>query len=591
MKTIKLGCASGFWGDSNMSTPQLLASKEMDYLVFDYLAEITMSIMARQKSKNPEFGYAHDFVSKVMKDALPEIAAQGVKVVSNGGGVNPESCGRALEKLIEELGLNLSVAVITGDDLMPRVDELRAEGMKEMFTGTTMPDTFMSMNAYLGAFPVAEALAKGADIVVTGRGVDSAVTLGPCIHEFGWKADDYDQLAGGSLAGHIIECGAQATGGLFTDWDIADDWANIGYPIVEVSDDGSFIVGKPEGTDGIVCPGGVAEQMVYEIGDPQVYILPDVVCDFSEVKITEVGDQKVKVTGAKGSTATDTLKVSATYFDGFRVIVGITIRGIDAEGKARKTVESVLKRSRRMLKEAGAPDFTEVHADYIGAESEYGVHASVKNVREVWGRLGAKHPSMDALKLLLREMTSSGTSMSPGTTGGGGGRATPSPIVRLFSSTVKKDTMSATVHFNGESWTVPFAEGAPLDTSSIERPTIDSGIPAGDTVEVPLVTIAHGRSGDKGNHANIGIIARKAEFYPIIREQITIGVVAEFFAHYLEGGVERWDLPGIHGINFLLHDVLGGGGMASLRHDPQGKAYAQMLLDYPVQVPKSLLDS
>ena len=454
-----------------------------------------------------------------------------------------------------------------------------------------MPEQFMSMNAYLGAFPVAEALAKGADIVVTGRGVDSAVTLGPCIHEFGWKTDDYDRLAGGSLAGHIIECGAQATGGLFTDWDAAEDWANIGYPIVEVSGDGSFIVGKPEGTGGIVCPGGVAEQMIYEIGDPQSYILPDVVCDFSQVNITEVGDQKVKVSGAAGSKPTGTVKVSATYFDGFRIIVGVTIRGIDAEGKARKTVESVLWRSRRMLKEMGAPDFTEVHADYIGAESEYGPNARVKNAREVWGRLAVKHPSTDALQLLLREMTSTGTSMAPGTTGVGSGRAAPSPIVRLFSCVVNKDSVSPTVHYKGERWTVPFAGGAPLDLSSVERPRIESDVPDGDTIEVPLVKIAHGRSGDKGNHANIGIIARKLEFYPIIREQITTKVVADYFAHFLEGEVERWDLPGIHAVNFLLHDVLGGGGMASLRQDPQGKAYAQMLLDYPVQVPKSLLDS
>ncbi|MFP6584729.1 MAG: acyclic terpene utilization AtuA family protein [Candidatus Hydrogenedentota bacterium] len=588
MKTIKIGCASGFWGDSNMSTPQLLASKELDFLVFDYLAEITMSIMARQKDKNPEFGYAHDFVSKVMLDALPEVAAQGVKVISNAGGVNPESCGRALEKVIEELGLDLKVAVITGDDLMGRVEELRDQGITEAFTDTPMPETFMSMNAYLGGFPVAEALAKGADIVITGRGVDSAVTLGACIHEFGWKADDYDELASGSLAGHIIECGAQATGGLFTDWDLAEDWSNIGYPIVEVSEDGSFIVGKPEGTGGIVCPGGVAEQMVYEIGDPQAYHLPDVACDFSQVEITEVGDQKVKVTGTKGSKPTDTLKVSATYFDGYRVICGVTIRGIEAEGKARKTLESVVKRSRRMLKEKGAPDFTEIHMDFVGAESEYGKHAHIKGVREVWGRLGAKHASPDALTLLLREMTSTGTSMSPGTTGGGG-RAKPSPVIRLFSCFVDKASMKPMVHFQGESWEVPLAEGAAFDASSITRPTPESGTPDDDCTEVPLITIAHGRSGDKGNNANIGIIARKPEFYPIIRDQITEEVVADFFEHFLNGGVDRFDLPGICGINFLLHEVLGGGGMASLRHDPQGKAYAQMLLDYPVRVPKALL--
>lgn len=590
MKAIKIGCASGFWGDSNMSTPQLLGSKELDYLVFDYLAEITMSIMARQRVKNPCFGYAHDFVSKVMRDALPDVAAQGVKVISNAGGVNPESCGRALEALIEELGLDLKVATITGDELLDRVGELRASGVKEAFVGTEMPKDFMSMNAYLGAFPVAEALAKGADIVITGRGVDSAVTLGACIHEFGWKTNDYDQLAGGSLAGHIIECGAQATGGLFTDWDLAEDWSNIGYPIVEVSEDSSFIVSKPEGTGGIVCPGGVAEQMVYEIGDPQAYILPDVVCDFSQVEITQVGDQKVKVTGTVGTKPTGTLKVSATYFDGYRVICGVTIRGIDAEGKARKTVESVLKRARRMLKEKGAPDFTDVHSDFIGAESEYGSNSRIGNVREVWVRLAVKHPTQEALTLLLREMTSTGTSMSPGTTGGGGGRPSPAPVVRLFSFYVAKSSMSATVHFGGDSWVVPFTDGEPVNIDSIQRPELETADTTGDCTIVPLIEIAHGRSGDKGNNANIGIIARKPEFLPIIREQVTEEVVAEYFSHFLQGGVDRFDLPGIHGVNFLLHEVLGGGGIASLRQDPQGKAYAQMLLDFPVHVPDELLD-
>ena len=591
MKTFKIGCASGFWGDSNMSTPQLVASKELDYLVFDYLAEVTMSIMARQKAGHPERGFAHDFVSKVMKEALPEIAKQGIKVVSNAGGVNPEACGKAMEGLISELGLDLKVAVITGDDLTFRIEDLREAGVTEMYSGAAMPKEFMSMNAYLGAFPVAEALAKGADIVVTGRGVDSAVTLGPCIYEFGWKTDDYDELAGGSLAGHIIECGAQGCGGLFTDWELSEDWDNVGYPIVEISEDGSFVVSKPEGTGGIVSPGSVAEQMVYEIGDPQAYFLPDVTCDFSDVEMTLIGEHKVQVTGTKGTIPTDTLKVSATYFDGYRVICGVTIRGIDAEGKARKTIDAVLKRAQRMMKEQGISEFTEVHKDFIGAESEYGSNSRVTNAREVWGRLAAKHPNQDALNLLLREMTSTGTSMSPGTTGGGGGRAKPSPVVRLFSFVVDKKSISPTVHFGGETWTVPFVTGEPFDASSIARPDVGNGVPEGETTVVPLITIAHGRSGDKGAKANIGIIARKAEFLPIIREQLTTEAVAEYFGHFLEGGVDRWDLPGVHAVNFLLHDVLGGGGMASLRQDPQGKAYAQVLLDYPVRVPNSLLES
>ena len=591
MKTIKIGCASGFWGDSNISTPQLLASKQLDYLVFDYLAEITMSIMARQRAKNPELGYAHDFVSKVMKDSLPEIAAQGVKVISNAGGVNPVACGQAIEALIDQAHLDLKVAVVTGDDLTPRAAEFHARGVTEMFSGAVMPDEFMSINAYLGAFPIASALAAGADIVITGRGVDSAVTLGACIHEFGWQSADYDRLAGGSLAGHILECGAQATGGLFTDWELADDWANIGYPIVEVSQDGTFVVSKPEHTGGIVCRGGVTEQLVYEIGDPQAYFLPDTVCDFSQVEISEIGKQKVRVTGAKGSPPTQTLKVSATYFDGFRIVCGITIRGIDAEGKARKTVEAVLKRARRMLAEQSMPDFMEVSMDFIGAESEYGPHSRASNVREVWGRLAAKHSSAEALNLLLREMTSTGTSMSPGTTGAGGGRPKPSPVVRLFSFLVDKGSVLPTVHLAGESWPVPFTAGETFDVESVERPELQAGVVEGESREVPLIAVAHGRSGDKGNNANIGIIARKPEFLPVIREQLTPEAVARYFAHLLQGRVDRYDLPGVHAVNFVLHDVLGGGGVASLRQDPQGKAYAQMLLEFPIRVPVALLET
>lgn len=589
MKTISIGGASGFWGDSFIAAPQLLASERLDYLVFDYLAEITMSIMARARQKDPDQGYAHDFVSVVMKNALPEIARQGVKVVSNAGGTNPEACARALEALIADAGLNLTVATVTGDDLSGRIETLRKQGVREMFSGAGLPPSLMSVNAYLGAFPVAAALAKGADIVITGRCVDSAVTLGPCIYEFGWSPEDYDRLSGGSLAGHIIECGAQATGGLFTDWEKVGDWSNIGYPIAEVAEDGSFVITKPEGTGGIVCPEAVAEQLVYEIGDPQAYILPDVVCDFSRVTIESAGDQRVKVAGATGRPPTDTLKVSATYFDGFRIVCNLTIRGIDAPRKAQKTADDVLARVRAMLARQGAPDFTEVHTELIGTESDYGPHRRIHATREVLLKLGAKHPGREALGLLLRELTSSGTSMSPGTTGSGGNRPKPSPVVRLFSFLVDRHSVTPEVAIKGERSPVRFVDGTPFDPATIERPAPPASSPRDeDTVEVPLVTIAHGRSGDKGNHANIGIIARRPEYLPVIREQLTSDVVAQYFAHLLEGPVERFDLPGIHAVNFLLHDVLGGGGIASLRQDPQGKAYAQMLLDLPMQVPRSM---
>lgn len=588
-KTIKIGGASGFWGDSNMSVPQLIASGQLDYLVFDYLAEITMSIMARARAKDPEQGYAHDFVSVILKNNLKEIARQNIKVVSNAGGVNPEACGRAIEALIAEQGMDLKVATITGDDVMDRIEDLRAAGVKEMFTGDDMPKEFMSANAYLGGFPIAEALGQGADIVVTGRCVDSAVTLGACIHEFGWKPTDLNRLAGGSLAGHIIECGAQATGGLYTDWEDTGPWENIGYPIAQVLENGDFFVSKPANTGGLVCAGTIKEQLLYEIGDPRAYILPDVICDFTKVTVEDAGENRVQVHGAQGKTPTPHCKVSATYRDGFRLGQYVTIRGIDAAGKARKTADAVIKRVSAMLEKLNAPPFTETSVEIIGAEAGYGPHARVRGPREVVLKLAAKHPSPDALMLMLRELTSSGTSMSPGTSGMGGNRPKPSPVVRLFSFLVDKDTVTPQVHFDGKSTPVewgPTKEFAGADTTVKLAPL--PAPPDEPTVDVPLIAIAHGRSGDKGNDSNIGIIARRPEYYDIIQRELTPEKVRDYFSYLMNGTVDRYDVPGIHAVNFVLHDSLGGGGIASLRNDPQGKAYAQILLDIPIAVPESI---
>lgn len=589
---IRIGGASGFWGDSTIAAPQLVAGGKLDYLVFDYLAEITMSIMARSRAKDPEQGYAHDFVTQVMKQLLPELAKQKIKVVSNAGGVNPIACAKAIEALIKEMGLNLKVATVVGDDLFGRVDELRAADTKEMFSGAPMPAKFMSVNAYLGGFPIAKALAQGADIVITGRVVDSAVTLGPCIHEFGWTESDYDKLAQGSLAGHIIECGAQATGGLFTDWDKTGSWENIGYPIAEVEPDGSFTISKPDGTGGLVSRQTLAEQLIYEIGDPQAYILPDVVCDFSQVSIEDTGKDRARVSGAKGLPPTDRLKVSATYMDGFRLGAYVSIRGIDAAGKAQKTADAVLARTSAILKRMGAPDFIETSVEIIGTEAGYGPHARVQNPREVILKLAAKHPAEPALALLLRELTSSGTSMAPGTSGMGGNRAKPSPVVRLFSCTVDRASIVPEVIVGDARMKAPFSAGQPFDPATIVRPQIQELDPSVElTVEVPLVKIAHGRSGDKGNDSNIGIIARKPEYYPIIRRELTAEVVKEYFGYLMDGDVERFDLPGIYAVNFLLKESLGGGGIASLRNDPQGKAHAQILLGRPVRVPHQIANS
>ncbi|HYM30635.1 MAG TPA: acyclic terpene utilization AtuA family protein [Candidatus Cybelea sp.] len=587
-KIVRIGGASAFWGDSAIAAPQLVQFGNIDYMIADYLAEITMSIMARARAADPNMGYAVDFVTVTMKRLIKDIARKKIKVVTNAGGVNPQACAEAVRKVAAEAGVELKVAAVVGDDLLERAAAFRELGVKEMYSGAEMPAKLMSMNAYLGAVPIAKALAEGADIVITGRAVDSAITLGPLMYEFDWRVDDLDKMAAGSLAGHIIECGAQACGGLFTDWDQVPAWENIGYPVIECASDGSFIVGKPPGTGGIVTRGTVSEQLVYEIGDPQAYMLPDVVCDFTAVKIEEVGENRVKVSGARGYAPTSTYKVSATYQDGWRAIVQLTIGGIDAIGKAKKTADAILARTRRMFQMLNMGDYRETRVEVLGAESMYGPHSRITAAREVVLRIAVKHDERVPLELFCREIAQAGTSMSPGTTGSGGGRSKPQPIVRLFSCLVPKDKVPITVDIGARRVTVEVPTKGGFDRAKLPKVEAKpAAMPAGATVTVPLVKLAWGRSGDKGNDSNIGIIARKPEYLPVIRAQLTAEAVRRHMAYAVEGEVERFDLPGPGAVNFLLHEALGGGGVNSLRNDPQGKAFAQMLLDFPVQVPAS----
>ncbi|KAH3854592.1 hypothetical protein DPMN_097137 [Dreissena polymorpha] len=310
--TVRIGCASGFWGDTMTSTPQLLHKGKIDYLVLDYLSEITMSLLAAMKRKDNAAGYTPDFVQTVISPHIKIIQKKGVKVIANAGGVNPTACALALKAICEQANVHLNIAVVSGDDLMDQAADLLNSGVTEMYSGITMPKTVTSINAYFGAGPIARALDLGADIVVTGRCVDSALVLGPLLHKFKWSFDDFERFSQASLAGHLIECGAQVTGGIFTDWHTVPDWSNIGFPIVECAADGSFVVTKPPGTGGLVSKGTVSEQLLYEIGDPACYELPDVNADFSQVTLEEVKgvQDAVFVTGAKGMPPSSKYKAS-----------------------------------------------------------------------------------------------------------------------------------------------------------------------------------------------------------------------------------------------------------------------------------------
>jgi len=587
-KIVRIGGASGAWGDSPRAIGQLLR-EPVDYLMMDYLAEVTMSLLARARMKVPSGGYPPDFIG-YLKPHMTEIMRRGVKIVSNAGGVNPQGCADALGEACAALGLRPRIAVVEGDDLIPMIDSLRAAGVTEAVSGARLPERMLTANAYLGALPIKAAFDHGADIVITGRCADSALALGALMHEFAWADDAYDLLAAGSLVGHLLECGAQGVGGLHTDWRLVPDWANIGYPLAECRADGGFVLTKPAGTGGLVTPGTTAEQTLYEIGDPAAYILPDVIADFSHVCVTQAGPDRVVVSGARGRPPTPQYKVSATYHDGYRAVATVSIVGIDAAAKAERTGEALIARARIAFFEAGLPDFMETHIEALGAEAAYGPHTHARAAREVLLRLVVTHKDPAALDMFARELGSVGIAFAPGTTGIYNGRPKPTPQIRLFTFFIDKSRLPPpAVTLDGQTFSIAVPQG--LDPPpAVGAPTTPSAsTPPRDWVEVPLIRLALARSGDKGDSANIAIIARDTAFLPIIRDQVTPAAIAAHFSGLVEGPVQRFDAPGLNAVNFLLQGALGGGGMASLRIDPQGKAFGQMALEMTVKVPPDLL--
>jgi hypothetical protein len=594
-RVVRIGGAGGFLGDSSVAAPQLLRGGGLDYMILDYLAEATMSALGQLKAARPSEGFARDFTEWVWKDNLAEFKRRNVKVVTNAGGLNPHACRARMEELAAAAGLSFRIAVVEGDDLMDRLGDLAGRGLREAYTDQPFPplDQVLTANAYLGGRPIAEALAAGADVVITGRVVDSALTLGPLMHEFGWSDEDWDRLSAGSLAGHVIECGAQATGGLFTDWEDVPDWGHIGYPVVECREDGEFVVTKPEGTGGLVSPAAVAEQILYEVGDPQAYALPDVVCDFSQVRVEADGPGRVRVSGAIGRPATGLYKVCLTWTDGHRFIGAMPVVGRQAAAKAQRQAEAVLIRVSEMLRDRNLGPFRNTRIELLGAESSYGANArpEAQASREVIYRLGAEHEDEQALKLLNREFQSPTTSMSVGTTGWFGGAPTITPVARVFSVFVPREEVPATVTLDGRSTKVsPPAVAEPFTPEMLVRPEPPAE-PEDDveTIEVPLIKLAWARSGDKGDAFNIGVIARRPEHLPWIRKALSPDAVKAWFAHEFEGAshpeVLRYDLPGMQAINLHLIQSLGGGQFSSLRLDPLAKGKAQQLLDMPVRVP------
>ncbi|QIB66888.1 acyclic terpene utilization AtuA family protein [Kineobactrum salinum] len=590
-QTVRIGCASAFYGDSQLAARQLVDRGDIDYLVFDYLAEVTMAILAKAQAKDHRLGFAMDFVTVAMKDVIADCARKGIKVIANAGGVNVPGCIAALEELCSSLSLDLRIAGIYGDDLAGREEELATLGLPELQSGAPLPRKLASINAYLGARPIVRALEADAQIIVTGRVVDSAVVIAPLMHEFGWAREDYDQLAQAALAGHVIECGAQCTGGNFTDWHQVPDFSNMSYPIVEVSEDASFIVQIPPKTGGMVTPGTVGEQLLYEIGDPANYLLPDVACDWTGVKFETVGKDQLRVSGARGRAPGPQYKVCAIHADGFKLSGNFFMAGPRCAEKARASLEAWVKRTRRYFAEQGWPDYRGVSLEIIGAEDTYGPHSRARETREVMGKFGLHHDNPAALTFASHERAYLATSGPPGMSGFALERVRPTPLMRVHSSLIDKSAVPVTIQLGSE-----IIEQRCFDGDESSAPATGTRYPGSpvpvtkDAIHVPLEALAWARSGDKGDNANIGVMSRKPEFVPYLREQLTAESVRNYFAHTVRGEVTRFELPGILAFNFFITEALGGGGTASLLVDPQGKALAQMLLSKTITVPAKLLE-
>ena len=585
-KKIRIGCASGFWGDTDIAAPQIIEKGNVDYLVCDYLSEVTMSILSRAKLKSSEHGYAKDFINHV-GPLLKTIKQNKIKVISNAGGVNLDACKKALSNKAKKENINLKIITVEGDDLSGIQKDLQKMSIKEIDSGKSLPENLLSINAYLGAPGIKRALDQGADIVITGRCVDSALALGPLMYEFNWKENEYDLLASGSLAGHIIECGAQSTGGNFTDWEIIDNFEDIGFPIVEVEENGEFIVTKPEGTGGIVNFGTIAEQLLYEIGDPGAYILPDVICDFTNVNINNLGNDVVHVSGAKGYPATTSYKVSATYHDGFKSIATLVVGGQKAVKKAYSIGNSILKRTDIIFKKNNIIDYKKVNLSVIGSDDIEDVK-NTNGSNEVVMRLAVAHEKKEALNIFSREIAQAATGMAPGVINYLGGRPSIAPLIKLYSFLIDKKHIRCVInlgqnkeeiliHSTGQNDNYPISKSATLGLGS-----------SSFNCELPLIKLAYARSGDKGNHVNIGVIARKSSYLPFIKDSLSINRIVSHLKNISKESISCWELPKINGLNFLLKNCLDGGGMSSLFLDPQGKAYAQNLLDIKISVPDSI---
>ncbi|MBS0201576.1 MAG: DUF1446 domain-containing protein [Planctomycetes bacterium] len=593
-RPVRIGNAHGFWGDRIDAAAEMLAAEpELDYITLDFLAEVSMSILALQRSRDPDAGWPRD-VADVIRSLIPYWHRGGrCRLITNGGGLNPAACARACQSILVEAGCgDLRVAVVSGDDV---IDQLKsAQGAEALFqnvdTGTslaTVQERLVTANAYLGAEPIVAALKLGADIVITGRVADPSLTVAACAHFHGWKWNDWNRLAGATVAGHVIECGTQVTGGISTDWFEVPGLDSIGFPIVEVADDGSFVITKPCGSGGHVCEQTVKEQLVYEIGDPGNYLSPDVTVSFLTLHLTEVGRNRMEVKGVTGRPAPATLKVSATYQDGYRAQGELTIYGSDAVNKARRAGQTVLQRlrNRGVLFRESLVECLGTGACHPGAVNE----PALSEVRETVLRIAVADDSRPSIEQFSRELMPLITAGPPGTTGYSAGRPRIHSVFRYWPCLIERERVTARVSLIGDASTPsPMRETTTKASQPVAPMHNGFAIHTAETLATVVGSItfkssqlghlAYARSGDKGIHANVGVVARRLEDYDLICRVATVERVAAHFGIDDVQRVIRCEWPNLGAVNFILHGILAN----TLRVDAQGKALGQVMLELPI---------
>lgn len=594
---LRIGNASGYWGDDPRALYRQVFGGRLDYITMDFLAEVTMSIMQKQRSRDPQAGYARDFLP-MLEAVLPKLLNDRTRIITNAGGVNPAACAEAIAALGKRLGVKPRIAVVYGDDILSQLGELQAKGchfsnMETDEAFSTIASRIQSANIYFGAAPVAEALKWEPDIIITGRVTDTGITIGALLHELGWSLHDWDKMAAGIVAGHILECGSQSTGGNFTDWHLVKSYAQIGYPICEMHQDGTFYITKHPNTGGLVSVDTVREQLFYEMGNAKAYITPDAVADFTTIKLTQDGQDRVKVTGIKGYEPTPLYKVSMAYSDGYKVIGDIAISGPDAVAKAHKFAE--------LFWERVGTDFTATSTELLGYDAFHrsaGHELGKGRANEILLRLGARDKHREKLRAMAKHIPGVILGGPPGVAVIGGvpkvqeivsywpalmPKAAALPVVALW------DDGYTQVHAVDSTPTGAFvADVSQADTATKPSRSVAEAQQAGTGGE-PLVRIALTRSGDKGDTANIGVMARGPKSYAWLEKHLTAQVVKDLFQELCLGRVTRHALPNMQGFNFLLEHALDGGGTMSLRSDAQGKTLAQGLAKQRFLIPADVL--